>query len=222
MPVLSLLKDVVLLPKIVVVIDVFRSSNTIIEMLAQGAKRIIPIADIDHAIALKKNNHKWLIFGERQGIKLDKFDGDNSPTQNITQVLDGTIVLTTSGGSRAIAACGNEKTIYFGSFANANALISYLRLEHGNEDIGFWSVGVKGEKVATEDELCAQYLNALWEGKTPNFDNYRNNLLNCPGAARLRDLKQTTDLDYCTKVDSREVVPILRYHNELQSIEKVL
>jgi|SaaInlStandDraft_6_1057023.scaffolds.fasta_scaffold60506_2 phosphosulfolactate phosphohydrolase-like enzyme len=220
MPIFRLLKDSILLPKIVVVIDVFRSSNTIIEMLTCGAKMVIPTAEVSDAIALKKKNHRWLAFGERQGIKIDGFDGDNSPTQVDRQVLDRTIVLTTSGGTRAINACKNEKIVYFGSFANAKALIRRLRVSHKGDDIGFWAVGVEGNKIALEDELCAQYLNALWKDEVVNFDNYRDDLLSCPGAVRLHNLKQNKDLDYCTTVDSRDVVPILNWRKGLPCIEK--
>ncbi len=221
MSVFSLLKDVEILPKVVVIVDVFRSSNTIIEMLEKGAKRVIPVSDMRESFFLKNKNKNWLIFGERNGVKLKGFDGDNSPILENYNLHGKTTVLTTSGGTQAVNACSGRHDVYFGSFANANALIEEMRVKHKKCDVGFWAVGVKGETVAIEDELCSQYLDLIWNGRYVNFSHYYRSMMNCEGAIRLRKLKQFKDLEYCTKLNSKTVVPKLdQYNNKLWNIKR--
>ena len=112
----------------VLIIDVFRSSNTIIELLNKGARAIIPVIETDTAFQLKEKNPDYLLFGERNGIMVEGFDGDNSPAQNIAKSVEGMIVvLTTSGGTRCINACNDSCDVIIASFANAYSVIKYLK-----------------------------------------------------------------------------------------------
>lgn len=209
MSVFSLLTDVHRLPRRVVVIDVFRSSNTVIELLARGAARVIPVAEIVEARTLVAADPNRLLLGERNGERLPGCDGDNSPTQNLSGLNGATVVLTTSGGTRCIAACGREREIWMGSFANGKALVHRL-LREGADDVGFWAVGVAGKTVAEEDEYCAAWMEQLWQGELPQAAaSLREGLLSTPGAERLRKLNQHADLEYCCVFDCRSVTPKL-------------
>ena len=57
----------------VVVIDVFRASNTIIALLAAGAAEVALLADIKRARELKKCDPKRPLLGERGGVAPDDF-----------------------------------------------------------------------------------------------------------------------------------------------------
>jgi len=209
----SLLKDAAKLPSQVVVVDVFRSSNTIIELLARGAARVVPVMDIREAYMLKKTNPSWILLGERKGKRLPQCEGDNSPTQVLNNVSESTVILTTSGGTRCIHALANKHQVWVGSFANASPLIKKLRSASVN-NVGFWAVGVKGEIVATEDELCVSFLNALWNRNPIPFDSIKDELMFCKGAQRLRALEQEDDLIYCCVPNSRSTVPIRELGND--------
>ncbi len=207
MSVCRTLADVAKLPETVVVIDVFRSSNTVLAVLAMGAERVVTVEGIDQARALKQANPSWLLLGERGGRRLPDTDGDNSPAQVLPDFAGATVILTTSGGTRCIEACGPEQSVYLGSFANSASLVEVLKRNAAGSDVGFWAVGVRGEEPAEEDDLCADYLDALWRGDPADFEAIRLALLSCPGADRLRRFGQEADLAFCAALDSHDVVP---------------
>jgi 2-phosphosulfolactate phosphatase len=205
----SMLKDVRYLPKTVVIIDVFRSSNTIIELLHRGAERVIPVKSVEDAIKLKNKHPSWILLGEREGKKIDGFDGDNSPTQDMDKVEGATVVLTTSGGTRCIDACKEGREVVIGSFANTGAVIKTLR--HKNKStVGFWAVGVSGLWLAEEDELCADWFSASWDGDRDNYFKTVHQVQQGSGAKRLRELSQYRDLKFCLERDIRTEVPRLK------------
>ncbi len=206
MSVCNTLKEKANLGQCVVVIDVFRSSNTIIELLCNGASRVVPVEDIQVAEELKESNPSWLFFGERRGIRLPGCDGDNSPVQNDIDVDGKIVILTTSGGTRCISACTDEQDVFIGSFSNATALTEALHT-YDRSQVSFWAVGVNGEVSAEEDVLCAQFLDNYLHGHSLDFPETRRKLLEVEGAARLRQLGQLKDLDYCTTLDIRKSVP---------------
>jgi len=113
---------------ITVIIDVFRSSNTIIECLLQGAESIFPVAGVEEALKIKNTHPGYLLFGERKGSPPVGFDHDNSPAKASGLKLDKRkIILTTSAGTKGIISAKKSKEILVGSFANAGAIINYLR-----------------------------------------------------------------------------------------------
>lgn len=206
MTVCSTLTDAGRLDDTVVVIDVFRSSNTIIALLANGASRVVPVKSVDEARALKRDHPDWLLLAERKGVRLPDTDGDNSPANTPTSLAGRTVILTTSGGTKCIAACCPQQKVYVGSFANAAALTADLR-RTGGKATSFWAVGRAGEWPAEEDEECARYLDGLWNGSAPAFDAIRSGIEGCPGADRLRGLGQHQDLAFCLALNSHALVP---------------
>jgi 2-phosphosulfolactate phosphatase len=206
MPILSTLIDAKRQTDVIVVIDAFRASNTIIELLARGAARVVPVRDEDAARALKKAHPDWLLLGERRGVRLAGFDGDNSPSNLPAGVAGKVVILSTSNGTRIIEACLPENDVLIGSFANADAVIAALRVS-GCEAPSFWAVGLIDGTYAEEDMLCARYLYGLFSGLTPDRALFREEALQCGGATRLRGLDLHADLDLCTQFDRTAIVP---------------
>jgi len=191
----------------VLIIDVFRSSNTIIELLNKGARAIIPVIETDTAFQLKEKNPDYLLFGERNGIMVEGFDGDNSPAQNIAKSVEGMIVvLTTSGGTRCINACNDSCDVIIASFANAYSVIKYLK-DNNYDNITFWAVGQKGEIPSIEDNICAYYLQRLFLDKPVDFKSLKEEIQQSDGAKRLRELGQYDDLKYCLEENVKDIVP---------------
>jgi 2-phosphosulfolactate phosphatase len=67
--------------KTVVVIDTLRTSSVITTALANGAKEVIPVVEIEDAIELARRleSNSFLLGGERSGAKIEGFDLSNSP-----------------------------------------------------------------------------------------------------------------------------------------------
>jgi 2-phosphosulfolactate phosphatase len=117
-----------------VVFDVLRATSTIVTALANGAAGIIPVAEISDAIALRRIRPEVLLAGERDGLRIRAnltggvdFDLGNSPREFTADRVRGkTIALSTTNGSRAIAACAAAKEVLVGSFLNLPATAQYL------------------------------------------------------------------------------------------------
>ena len=67
----------------VVVIDILRSTTTIVTALANGARAIIPAASSEEAVRLAGNLEKngVILAGERKGVKIPGFALGNSPLE---------------------------------------------------------------------------------------------------------------------------------------------
>lgn len=192
---------------ITVVIDVFRASNTIITCLAGGAEYIIPVGSLKDAYNLKKENPDYLLFGERGGIPPKGFDHDNSPVKATQVNLKGEkIILTTSAGSQGIVYSKNAAEILVGSFANARAIVKYLK-DKNPEKITLLAIGNQAIEPATEDEECARYLKSQLENRKMDMDQIRDEILKSDGANRLRRLAQEDDLEFCLKLSTYKVIP---------------
>jgi 2-phosphosulfolactate phosphatase len=205
--------------KIVVVIDILRASSTITTIIDHGAEALIPV--VDEANALKYKNKDYLIGGERNGETISGFDFGNSPfhyKKNL--VKDKTIVLTTTNGTRCVEMSSNASDVIIGSFLNLSAVANYLK--NKNKDIVLFCAGWKN-KVNLEDSLFAGAL-----AKKLTNAHLDDSTLLCMDAFEVsgKDLFKTLhksnhfqrlekkgvikDIEYCCKLDTTNIVPILK------------
>lgn len=191
-----------------VIFDVFRASNTIIAILGDDARYIIPVETLEEAYKLKKQNKKYLLFGEREGLKAEGCEYSNSPCEASGLKLKGKrIVLTTSAGTRSIINASNADEVIIGSFANASAVIEYIKGKNPSK-VSLVAVGTDSTIKAEEDEKCAEYIRMRLLGNEPDFEKIKEKVLKSEGADRLRKLRQDDDLDFCLELDSHDVVPV--------------
>lgn len=192
---------------IVVMIDVFRASNTILMLLSRGAASIIPVATVQEAFALKEKHPECLLAGERGGVKVAGFDMGNSPHEASGMDLKGKeVVFTTSAGTQGIIRAEDAERILIASFANANALVSMLS-DVNPPLVTCLAMGTDGIRRASEDELCALYLKGMLEGIPQDFHAMKNEIMQGEGAQRLRSLGQELDFSYCLTTDLFDLVP---------------
>ena len=92
---------------LVVMIDVFRASNTILAMLNSGVKEIIIVEKINDARSLKKRKPAYLLCGERKRIKPKDFDCGNSPAEFRRE--NRGIIFSSSACTRGIANSSQEE-----------------------------------------------------------------------------------------------------------------
>ena len=118
-----------------VVFDVLRATSTFVTALHNGAKQIIPVAEISEALAIRKKQPDVLLGGERDGLKIRAaqtggrdFDFGNSPREYTPEKVRGrTIVSTTTNGTRALRACAGVRTVLAASFLNLGATARFLQ-----------------------------------------------------------------------------------------------
>jgi 2-phosphosulfolactate phosphatase len=199
-------------------LDIIRASNTVIATLESGAEGVYLLADLDEAKAMKTRNPSWLLWGERGGLKVEGFDGDNSPAHASSLALKGrTVILTTSSGTQKISPLKGADRVFFGSFANASALVQAL-LQMAPERVTLLSMGLGAREPAFEDDASASYLEKALKGAPPDFENIRTALLSCPAAERLRALHQHSDLEFCTRLDTHRVVPVVEFETHPRAV----
>jgi 2-phosphosulfolactate phosphatase len=141
---------------IVVVIDVLRATSSIVAALDNGAAAIVPVREVDEAIAVMRRigRERVLLCGERESRLIEGFDLDNSPASFARDRVAGrTLVLTTTNGTRALteAAWGNA-TVYCAALLNRDAIVD--RLAQSTDAVRLLCAGDRGEP-SFEDLLCA-------------------------------------------------------------------
>jgi 2-phosphosulfolactate phosphatase len=192
---------------IVVVIDVFRASDTILAMFDVGIKEIITTKTLTEARTLKKKFPTYLLCGERNRIKPIDFDYDNSPTTIAkTKVKIKKAILTTSAGSQAIINATKADEIIIGCFRNAEAVKKYIKRKKSKR-VSLIAIGTNAKVKAIEDELCAEYLKALLEGETPDFKRIKKEILKSKTAKEVKKIKNGADLRYCLRLNTDTIIP---------------
>jgi len=212
----------------VIVIDVLRTSSTIVTALGNGARDVVPVADMAEGgkIAMNLDQASYRMGGERGGNKIEGYHLGNSPSEyDLDTVRNRTIILNTTNGTGTITnACGG-KHLVIGSFLNADRVIEFARETGLDVDIicAGWL-----NRISLEDTLCAgMMLYHLWDGLEPEdvsdsahiaFSQYRHDraalstaILQSNHAKRLAQQGRSDDVDYCSRVN---FLPLLPYYQD--------
>lgn len=213
--------------KTIVVIDVLRACSTIVTALDNGAKEIIAVEDMAAAgkIAQNLDQSRYLLCGERDGVKIDGYHLGNSPTEYTSKSIKGkTLILSSTNGTQTITKAHQAKKLIIGSFLNLGAVVDELK-QSTNEIILVCS-GWKN-RLSLEDTLCAgMIINRLTDGELPAdardgakvayvlSEKYRENvggiLETSNHADRLRELGYEKDISYCSQIDITRTLPVLK------------
>jgi 2-phosphosulfolactate phosphatase len=149
-----------------VIIDVYRAFTTAAFCIAAGATEVILTASHGAALTMKAKDPELFLTGEIGGKPIPGFDVGNSPSKIERLDLTGRrVVQRTSSGTQGVVAAANAEHVVLGSFVMAGATARYLRSIGG--DITLVAMGEDAAIKAPEDELCAQYLEALLIGQEP-------------------------------------------------------
>jgi 2-phosphosulfolactate phosphatase len=143
--------------KTVVVIDVLRFTSTVIAALEEGARKIIPVEDIETATRLAGSGRRTvkLLAGERKGLPIEGFDLGNSPSECTRRIVeDKTIIMTTSNGSRAVVSASKASKILICAINNLGAVAREIA---GEMEVAILCSGSEGWP-AFEDLYCAGLL----------------------------------------------------------------
>ena len=209
--------------EIVVVIDVLRATTAICVAFEYGIKSIIPVSTLEDALEYKKKG--FLVGAERKGQIVEGFDFGNSPYSYMKDEFKGKdVVLTTTNGTKSIAAAKDADTLVIGALVNLDVLTTWLIKQNKNTLClcSGWQ-----DKFNLEDTICA---GAISEAliNTGNFtsiedssiaakylylsakDNYMGYLKSSSHRRRLRNLNLNEDIKYCLTPNKTEVIPILK------------
>ncbi|GHV17607.1 putative 2-phosphosulfolactate phosphatase [Clostridia bacterium] len=209
---------------IAVIIDVFRAFTFEAYAMANGAETIIPVGDMDLARKLKSENPAFLLAGERKGIVPDDFDFGNSPSQIANIDLTGkTIIHTTSAGTQGIANAINADEIITGALVNAKAIAKYIK-QNNFQDVSLVCMGLEAVSETEEDNLCAEYIRDLLEGKETDISAEAANLAKTSGAKFLDPNKShMPEADFGASIELNKFDFVLKVekHNGLDYVKKI-
>jgi 2-phosphosulfolactate phosphatase len=195
---------------VAVVIDVFRAFSVACYAFAQGASRIIPIADFEEALRLKRAHPEFLAIGERHARKLAGFDFGNSPTELERADLKGrTLVHTTHAGTQGLVNASKAEVVLTGSLVNAGAICAFIQ-RLAPPRVSLVRMGHEGLGRCEEDDLCAELLSARLRGKRFDTGPVRKRLRSATSARKFFDpaahWAPERDFELCTDVDRFDFV----------------
>lgn len=148
-----------------VIIDVFRAFSLECYLYDMGVKQIRPVGAVEEAFSLRNDMQDSILIGERHGKKCDGFDYGNSPSSIRKQDVAGkTIIHTTSAGTQGIINATHASEIITGSLVNAKAAAQYI-ISRQPQMVSLVCMGNEGVRLAPEDELCAEYIKSILEGR---------------------------------------------------------
>src|SRR5438132_14086082 len=96
------LKERDLSQTVCVVFDVRRATSTMVTALANGARALLPVAEISEALAARQRDRQILLAGERDGVRIPakltgsiSFDFGNSPREFTKEKVAGKLIAMT-------------------------------------------------------------------------------------------------------------------------------
>lgn len=143
---------------IAIVIDVLRASTTMITALAHGAVAVLPRRSIEDARAAAESAPGAILGGERHCVRIEGFDAGNSPLEYTSDRVAGRpVIITTTNGTAALAACSQATEVLVGAMVNRTAVAKaarHLAVTNGCHAIHLVCAGTDGH-VTLEDILTA-------------------------------------------------------------------
>lgn len=172
---------------VAVVIDVFRAFTLAPCAFSRGVREIVPVAEIETAIRLKTEHPDWFLVAERGGKPVAGADFGNSPSEILqADLLDRTLIHTTSAGTQGLDAAASADLVLTGAFVNAAAVVRFL-LERNPDRISLVAMGSAGISPSPEDTACAEYLRDRLTGAETDFPEIARRLRNSPEGRKFGD-----------------------------------
>jgi len=212
-----------------VVIDAIRATTTIVAALAAGCRECLPYrtdAEVK-AEAKRRPAGSVVTAGERLGLRIEGLDFNNSPSVMTPANVGGrTLLLTTTNGTQAILDAMKAETVFIAAMPNRRAVAR--RVAALGRRVVFLAAGTVGT-VSCEDTLVAgavidalleepagkafrledsaRIAQAAWWGGRDRLDEIFRQTW---GGAYILNLGLDADLAACHRLDTTDVVPVVR------------
>lgn len=208
---------------IVVIIDILRASSAICTAFENGAREIIPVAEVSEAREYKSRG--YLVAAERDGFVLDFADFGNSPFNFTSDKVGGkTIVYSTTNGTGIINIASSAFRTVIGSFLNLSALSEWLVAQ--DRDVVLFCAGWK-KRFNLEDTVCAGAIAerlmkcglfmTICDSTLAAMDLWQMAKNDLPGyiekaaqRTRLRDKGLDDCLQFCITADFTRKIPVIK------------
>ncbi len=212
---------------VAVVMDVLRATSVMTTALAVCANDVTTCLDIADAFKLHQQiDPRPLLCGERQCQPIEGFDLGNSPAEYTEQIVAGrSLVMTTTNGTRAIAAAHDASEIVLASFLNLDAVVRFVSRFSTLHLICAGTDGqITGEdvllagailcrltdvtSVTFANDACA-LANQFWQGDqgVSESDSLASRFASTLGGRNLIAAGYQADLSLCAATNTTDVVP---------------
>lgn len=198
-----------------IVIDTLRMTSVAAAAMNNGCAGLLACATVEAAREAAKARGA-LLGGERSALKIDGFDFSNSPLEYTREAIGGKrLVMTTTNGTRAIAACAPARRLLLAALVNVGAVAEACKKE---TSVAIVCAGTAGA-FTLEDALTAGALSLCFhDGEKDDaaiaFEalwlTARDNLPHALSATRhynrLLSLGFQPDLDFCLTLNRLSAV----------------
>ena len=207
----------------VVIIDVLRTTSTIVESLVNGARGVYPTSSAEEAtkLAASLGRDDTLLCGESKGMMIEGFDLGNSPREFVKDRVAGKrLVMSTTNGTWPFLMAKDSHSTFACCLMNISA-VAYTVAEA--EHLVVVCAGEEG-KLSMDDAVCAGILiDRIQEKNKDNIElndagyaalelSYRVNvdtefLAMTASGKNLIEMGFDDDLKHCAQIDCYPVVP---------------
>jgi len=200
-----------------VVIDVVRAFTVAHYAFIQGAEKILLAASVDEAFTLKKKFPDYLLAGEINGLPIEQFELDNSPSNIVMEDLTKrSIVQKTTNGVKAALHSLNTGTLLVTGLSNAKATASYILLLAEKRSVNSVNL-IASHPSSDEDIACADYIKSILLQKEEKLEKIQHRISNSDAVKKFFDPSfpafKPADIDYCTKSLGSEFVMRVTYED---------
>ena len=149
----------------VVVIDVFLATTTLLTILENGARRVLPVVSLEEAeeVGGGLDRSRTLRGGEQDAEKIEGYDLGPYPREYAPEVVDSKdVIFVTTNGTRAIGSAAPARRLLLGCLRNAPAVARHLEAS-GTESVYIVCAGSAG-RFTLEDFLGASAVISRLDG----------------------------------------------------------
>ncbi|MEA3191827.1 MAG: 2-phosphosulfolactate phosphatase [Betaproteobacteria bacterium] len=209
--------------KVVVVLDILFATTTMVAVLANGAKEVVPVLDEAAARACAQGMPGCVLAGELYAETLPGF-AHPAPLALIEHgVRDKTVVYSTTNGTVAMTEAAGAARVYCGALLNARRLVEHILARHAGETVLILCSG-SGNNFNYEDfygagcfvDRFSEMMGSidLSDAARAARDLYRSArmpdaLLECRVGAMMAKRGLRREVEYACQVDSLPVVSAL-------------
>ncbi len=216
--------------KNVVVIDVLRSSTTVVTALQNGAREVIPVGSIESAVKISGSlfGDVTIRGGERNGKIIQGFNLGNSPLEYTEATVRGkSIIFCTTNGSAAMVKSRYARNMAVGAFVNFSKIVEFVKALKADVLLLCAGRPVSTGGFSLEDAVCAGLIvQSLSSEKSSRYELtdaalaaqsfYKNfgksigkMLKNSEHGKYLVEIGFEEDIAVCAQIDSVPILPIL-------------
>lgn len=206
--------------KIVVVIDILRASSCMVTAFAHGVGEILPVSTLEQSATY--GHMGYITAAERNGMKMEGFDLDNSPFSYMDPVLQGKkICMTTTNGTLAIVLSAHARKVVIGSFLNLKTVCDYLYIR--GLDVVLLCAGWKGQVNAEDTLFAGAVLEQLKDSFDPGNDSalIARDLYNCHKHDMFEFLKSTSHFQRLSRLNIHKDIQFCLQHSVYECLPRL-